>query len=193
MKKPTSLEAFLKHNRSRTFYLAEAYGGHGSVTPVAPKHVYGSSMGWSTPNSSGATLLSFSSIYESLEEAQRYVNKYLDICKRFVKKPYIHPDIALPYGEKLLAAERSIISALSDNPNFDGVDFIEDYRGAVRIRTFHKSLPDYSFGVQAYIEPNIANIDQAVAFAIEQFKANDTRDNLSHLRSFTADNTLGWD
>lgn len=193
MKKPTNLETFLENNRSRTFYAVKAYGGYGSVFPVTPIGVFGSSMGWALPNEHGAALLSFSSIYETHEEAERYVKMYLDICNRFVKLPYIHPNVAFPYGDKLLEAERTITRALASHSNFDGVDFVEDYQGAVRIRTFHKAFPDCSFGVQAYIEPDFSNLDKAVVFAIDQFKTNDTAHNKSLFQHFTAPNGLGWD
>lgn len=193
MKKPSNLKTFLENNQSRTFYVVKACGGYGSISPVTPACVYDSSMGWAFPNEPGTALLSFSSIYETREEAEQYVKTYLDICKRFDKLPSIDPDVALPYGDKLLEAERTINKALASHSNFDGVDFVEDYQGAVRIRTFHKSFPDYSFGVQAYIEPDFSNLDKAVVFAIDQFKANDTDRIKSLFQRFTAANDLGWD
>lgn len=191
MQTPTNLKNFVKTNKGKTYYCAHMWQGHGrvvEVTPYSVDYLSSKSIIWTSPDREyNGRLCGFDSIYERRKDAALEVKFYELACSQFQHTPLVRPSYLMDNLVALLSIELLIAQALADHPDFDGVEFYQDHRGKIGVRTFHKQVRGCCFGDYKFLEPDLSNRDEVIDFAISNFKRLDNPGTISYAKSFISD------
>lgn len=133
-------------------------------------------------------------LFDSKDEADQFVESYLNAYEGFDFKPYLSYEMLKVYKEDLLKAQQKIHEGLKDYPNFSGVDFGDVHAGGIQIRGHHKQIKGYTYGDQPTIQYDFSNLNDAVQDFIGMWKCYDEPQKVQSFQSFiAAGEKYGWD
>ena len=122
------------------------------------------------------------------------VNNKINITIESKHFSRIHKNTSEENIKKLKKAAKKINKALSDYPNFDGIDFCDVGANGIQIRGHHKQIEKYTYGNQPTIKYDFSNIESATQEFIEDWEKIDNPENIKGFKKFIADGERwGWD
>ena len=191
MQTPTNLKSFVKANKNKTYYYSNLWQGHGRVIEVVPRKAYrlsNRSIAWASPERDfDSRLIGFDYIYKRREDAALEVELYELACSKFQHTPLVCPSYLMSNLATLLVIESSITQALADHPDFDGVEFYQNYQDKIGVRPFHKQVRGCCFGDYKFLNPDLSNADEVIDFTVSNFKRKDNPGTVSYANRFIQD------
>ncbi|UNY48727.1 hypothetical protein P9294_gp012 [Bacillus phage FADO] len=133
-------------------------------------------------------------LFKTEKEAEERFDNLTRLYGHFKYKPFLKEEILRDNLTTLMAVEFSIDRALSDYPNFDGIDFCDVSAGGIQIRGHHKEIKGYTYGGQPTIKYDFSNYVDCVSEFVEMWKELDTPSRVKSHQEFLADGEkYGWD
>lgn len=134
-------------------------------------------------------------IFEDFNEVEK-CRKHLQLAyfETFQRRPLIKIETIEQYLMELVEIELTISEALSEHPNFDGIDFVDVSANGIQVRGFHKKVKGYCYGSQPTIKYDFSNYKDIIEEFINMWKSSDNEERVNQYSSIIEDgNTYGWD
>lgn len=112
-----------------------------------------------------------------------------------IKKSYLHSEqYPCEYEDMLKTIHTSIVTALDNYENFEGIDFNDVGANGIQIRGHHKQVERYCFGERVTIKYDFSNLTETIDEFIRMWKACDSDEYLSTFKRFIEfGERYGWD